>query len=154
MDLSLCQSNHVHSLPHKQKPNTMTQAKLQPIRASQLSEQVSSSAMHWTLSEWRLSRPSSLTGQLTFGGQSTCVWAGSALVQRQHKSKTGINLMRKRCKGTHLTEVQFMYVQLCVFKPKRPFNKSFVLCVCFKKPLQIGIDEKTYFANITAKKFI
>lgn len=142
----------MHSLPHKQKPNTMTQAKLQPIRASQLSEQVSSSAMHWTLSEWRLSRPSSFTGQLTFGGQSTCVWAGSALVQRQHKSTTGINLMRKRCTRTHLTEVHFMYVQLCIFKPKKKtFNKRFV-CVCFNKPLQIVTDEKTYFANITAKK--
>lgn len=142
----------MHSLPHKQKPNTMTQAKLQPIRASQLSEQVSSSAMHWTLSEWRLSRPSSFTGQLTFGGQSTCVWAGSALVQRQHKSTTGINLMRKRSTRTHLTEVHFMYVQLCIFKQKKKtFNKRFV-CVCFKKPLQIVTDEKTYFANITAKK--
>lgn len=42
-------------------------------RASQLSEQVSSSALHWTLSERRLTKHSSFNGQLsleTFGPES------------------------------------------------------------------------------------
>lgn len=47
------------------------------------------------------------------------------------------------------TSCMCSYVSLS--QKKKPFNKRFV-CVCFKKPLQIVTDEKTYFANITAKK--
>lgn len=89
----LYQSYPVPPLPHSW---SQTKAKTQwhrpncnPLvlgRASQLSEQVSSSAMHWTLSERRLSKHSSLTGQLNFGGQATSVWAGVGLgAQSQHK---------------------------------------------------------------------
>lgn len=85
------------SLPHSW---SQTKAKTQwhrpscnPLvlgRASQLSEHVSSSAMHWTLSERRLSKHS-FTGQLSFGGQSTSIWAGVMIgAESQPKCKKAV----------------------------------------------------------------
>lgn len=76
--------------------------------ASQLSVKVSNAATHWTLSEKRLSKHSSFTGQLSFGVQSTNIWARLGFGgHSQHKN--GARRSRKGCEGkkTWLTFSQF-----------------------------------------------